>query len=97
MTKTQLAEGLRGRLEEKCRSGELDHVLPGGRDLFIRNLRGISDGVIVGAYVNCIDCTGEGISIQQALRLARHCETVDDWIRGVTAWENFFNQHHEAS
>jgi len=98
MTKTQLVTALRARLAEKCRRGELDRVLPQGRDSFLRNLKDTSDGTMIGGYLICSACDYASISIEQAVRLAEYCKSVDEWMRHVTAWEQMFGEcQHEAN
>lgn len=90
MTKVQLVAALRLRLAEKCKSGEFDRTLPGGRSAFLCTLWRTSDEVLIGGYLICSVCAGATISIQQAVRLAEHCKTVDDWMRSVAAWEQLY-------
>ena len=97
MTKTQLVTALRARLAEKCRRGELDRVLPEGRDSFLSNLNETNDVTMIGSYLICSVCDRASISIEQAVRLAEYCKSVDEWMRQVTAWEQMFGEcSHEA-
>ena len=97
MTKTQLATALRARLAEKCWRGELDRVLPEDRDSFLSNLNETSDGTMIGGYLLCSVCDRASVSIEQAVRLAEYCKSVDEWMRQVTALEQMFGEcSHEA-
>lgn len=92
MTKEQLGEGLRSRIAQRCRRGELDGVLPGDREIFLENLKGTSHDNLIGGFLKCSVCGRMSMSMENAVRFAIHCETADDWVKFLVGWQQRFGR-----
>ena len=90
MTKEELGEGLRSRLTQKCKRGELDGNLPDGRESFLENLKNTSDDNLIVGFLKCSVCGQMSMSVPEAVRFAKHCETADDWIEFLVGWQHQF-------
>lgn len=91
MTKSELAEGLRSRLAQKCLRGELDGTLPSSRKSFLQNLERVSHDNLIGGFLRCSVCGRMSMSVEQAVRFAGCCETADEWTRFLVGWQQRFS------
>lgn len=87
MTKDELAEGLRARLAEKCRLGEMDRTLPSGRESFFESLEKADHDSLIAGFLKCSKCGRMSMSVPRAVRLAKHCNTADDWVKFLIGWQ----------
>jgi hypothetical protein len=88
MTKEELAEGLRSRLAEKCRRGEMDRTLPSGRDSFLQNLENADHDSLITGFLKCSVCGRISMSVGQAVTFAKHCDTADEWVKFLIGWQH---------
>lgn len=88
MTKDELAEGLRARLAEKCRRGEMDQTLPGGREPFLRDLENADHDSLIASFLKCSECGRISMAVPKAVAFAKHCDTADDWIKFLIGWRH---------
>ncbi len=85
------------RLSEKCRRGELDKTPPNGRESFLHNLEDTSQENLIAGFLKCSVCGQMAISVQEAVRFAKHCESADDWIKFLIGWQQLFGGcRHES-
>lgn len=98
MTKEELAEGLRSRLAQRCRRGELDATLPNGRESFLENLQKINHENLIGGFLRCSVCGRMSMSMEEAVKFARHCGSADEWIKFLIGWQQHFGScRHDAA
>lgn len=96
MTKDELAESLRSRLAEKCRRGEMDRTLPTDRNSFLQNLETFDHDSLITSFLKCSACGRQTMSVQEAVRFARHCDSAEDWVKFLVGWQRLSGGcHHD--
>lgn len=97
MTKSELAEGLRSRLADRCRRGEMDRSLSDGRDAFLRNLETVDHDTLIAGFLECSICGRKSMSVEEATRFARHCSTAEEWVKFLIGWQRIVGGcHHDV-
>lgn len=92
MTKDELAEALGCRLAERCTRGELDGALPGGRDVFLENLKHTSSDNLIAGFLKCSVCGRMTMPVGKAVWFAAYARTVEDWIKFLIGWQRHTGQ-----
>lgn len=91
VTKEELAEALRSKLEEKCARGELDASLPAGREPFLETLRQATHDKLITGYLKCSVCGQMTMPLERAMKLAAHLDTPEDWLKALALWRTRFS------
>lgn len=71
----------------RCKCGEMDRTLPDGREAFLRNLETVDHDTLIAGFLQCSICGRMSMSVEEAIRFAKHCSTAEEWVKFLVGWQ----------